>query len=36
LRSSPHALWAAPLAIIVARLLLDPLLLSYYLAGPQR
>jgi hypothetical protein len=35
LRHSPHALWAAPLAIVVARLLLDPLLLSYYLAGPK-
>jgi hypothetical protein len=35
LRRSPHALWAAPLAIVVARLLLDPLLLPYYLAGPE-
>lgn len=35
LRHSPHALWAAPLAIIVARLLLDPILRSYYLAGPK-
>ncbi len=33
LRDSPHGLWAAPLAIVCARLLLDPLLLSYYLAG---
>jgi hypothetical protein len=35
LRNSPHALWAAPLAIIAVRLLLDPLLYSYYLAGPK-
>lgn len=35
LRRSPHVIWAAPLAIIVVRLLLDPLLLSYYLAGPK-
>lgn len=35
LRRSPHVLWAAPLAIVVVRLLLDPLLLSYYLAGPK-
>jgi hypothetical protein len=35
LRHSPHALWAAPLAIVVARLLLDPLLYSYYLAAPK-
>jgi hypothetical protein len=35
LRHSPHVVWAAPLAIIVVRLLLDPLLLSYYLAGPK-
>jgi hypothetical protein len=35
LRHSPHALWAAPLAVVVARLLLDPLLYDYYLAGPQ-
>lgn len=35
LRRSPHALWAAPLAIVVARLLLDPLLYSYYLAAPK-
>jgi len=35
LRRSPHALWAAPLAIVVARLLLDPLLLPYYLEGPE-
>lgn len=35
LRRSPHVVWAAPLAIIVVRLLLDPLLLSYYLAGPK-
>jgi hypothetical protein len=35
LRHSPHALWAAPLAIVLARLLLDPLLYSYYLAAPR-
>lgn len=35
LRGSPHALWAAPLAVVVARLLLDPLLYSYYLAAPK-
>jgi hypothetical protein len=35
LRRSPHVVWAAPLAIIVVRLLLDPLLFSYYLAGPK-
>jgi hypothetical protein len=35
LRHSPHALWLAPLAIVVARLLLDPLLYSYYLAAPK-
>jgi hypothetical protein len=35
LRRSPHVVWAAPLAIVVVRLLLDPLLLSYYLAGPK-
>jgi hypothetical protein len=35
LRHSPHVVWAAPLAVIVVRLLLDPLLLSYYLAGPK-
>jgi hypothetical protein len=35
LRHSPHVVWAAPLAILVVRLLLDPLLLSYYLAGPK-
>ena len=35
MRRSPHVVWAAPLAIIVVRLLLDPLLLSYYLAGPS-
>jgi hypothetical protein len=35
LRHSPHALWAAPLAVVVARLQLDPLLEPYYLAGPQ-
>ena len=35
LRKSPHALWAAPLAIVVMRLQLDPLLFQYYLTGPQ-
>jgi hypothetical protein len=35
LRHSPHALWAAPLAVVVARLQLDPLLFQYYLSGPQ-
>jgi hypothetical protein len=35
LRHSPHALWAVPLAIVAARLLLDPDLYSYYLAAPQ-
>ena len=35
LRESPHALWAAPLAIVAARLLLDPQLYSYYLAAPK-
>jgi hypothetical protein len=33
LRDSPHGVWAAPLATVCARLLLDPLLLSYYLAA---
>jgi hypothetical protein len=36
LRNSPHGLWAAPLAIVLARLLLDPLLLSYYVAALKR
>ncbi len=35
LRDSPDGLWAAPLAIVVARLLLDPLALSHFLAAPQ-
>jgi hypothetical protein len=35
LRRSPHALWAAPLAVVVVRLQLDPMLLQYYLTGPQ-
>lgn len=35
LHRSPHALWAAPLAVVGMRLLLDPLLFSYYLAAPQ-
>jgi hypothetical protein len=35
LRHSPHALWAVPLAIVSAKLLLDPDLYSYYLAAPQ-
>jgi hypothetical protein len=35
LRRSPHAPWAAPLAVVVMRLQLDPLLFQYYLTGPQ-
>lgn len=35
LRHSPHAPWVVVLAIVVARLLLDPLLLPYYLAAVQ-
>ena len=35
LRDSPHGLWAAPLAVVGARLLLDPLLLTYYFAALQ-
>ena len=35
LRNSPHALWAAPLAIVAARLQFDPDLYQYYLAVPQ-
>ncbi|HZT93313.1 MAG TPA: hypothetical protein VE985_02395 [Gaiellaceae bacterium] len=35
LRRSEHALWVVPLAIVAARLLLDPLLISYYLAAPK-
>lgn len=35
LRDTPHALWAVPLAIVAAKLLLDPDLYSYYLAAPQ-
>lgn len=35
LRHSPHVLWVAPLAVVAARLLFDPQLLSYYLAGVQ-
>ena len=35
LRHSPHAIWAAPLAIVAVRLLLDPLLNTYYLAEPK-
>jgi hypothetical protein len=35
LRDSPHVVWVAPLAIVLARLLLDPLLLTYYLAAPE-
>jgi hypothetical protein len=30
LRHSPHAIWVAPLFVVAARLLLDPLLNSYY------
>jgi hypothetical protein len=33
LRASPHALWAAPLAIVAAKLLLDPVFLPYYRAA---
>jgi hypothetical protein len=35
LRHSPHAIWVPPLFVVGARLLLDPLLNSYYLAGPE-
>jgi len=35
LRHSPHALWAAPLAVVAARLQFDPDLYGYYLAAPQ-
>ena len=35
MRHSPHALWAAPLAVVVARLQLDPMLEQYYLTGPE-
>ena len=35
LRHSPYGIWVAPLAIVAARLLLDPLVLSYYLAAPK-
>ncbi len=35
LRHSSHVLWAAPLAIVAARLQFDPDLYQYYLAGPQ-
>lgn len=35
LRRSPHGLWVVPLAIVGARLLLDPVLLSYYLTALQ-
>lgn len=35
LRHSPHVLWAVPLAIVAAKLLLDPDLYSYYLAAPK-
>lgn len=35
LRRSPHALWAAPLAVVAARLQFDPDLYQYYLAAPQ-
>lgn len=30
LRTSPHAPWVVPLAVVATRLLLDPLFLSYY------
>jgi hypothetical protein len=35
LRHSEHALWVVPLAIVAARLLLDPLLIPYYLEAPK-
>ena len=33
LRSSPHAPWAVPLAVVAVRLLLDPFFLRYYPTG---
>ena len=35
LRQSPHALWVVPVAVVVIRLLLDPLLLPYYWAAVE-
>jgi hypothetical protein len=35
LRHSRHALWVVPLAVVAARLLLDPVLNAYYLAALQ-
>jgi hypothetical protein len=35
LRRSLHALWVVPLTVVGARLLLDPVLLSYYLGAVQ-
>lgn len=35
LRRSAHGLWFVPLAVVCARLLLDPVLLSYYLSALQ-
>jgi hypothetical protein len=35
LRQSPHALWVVPLVVVAARLLLDPVLNTYYLAALQ-
>ena len=35
LHRSPHVIWVAPLAIIIVRLLLDPVMWSYYLAAPK-
>lgn len=35
LRHSLHALWVVPLAIVAGRLVLDPVLYAYYLAGLQ-
>lgn len=35
LRHSPHAIWVVLLAVVAVRLLLDPILLSYYLAEPK-
>jgi hypothetical protein len=35
LRQSPHALWIVPLTVVAARLLLDPLFLTYYRAAVE-
>jgi hypothetical protein len=34
-RRSPHALWLVPVAVVAARLLLDPLLTGYYFAAVE-